>query len=70
MPHSLSDVYITVHLDIDINGEPITRIINAQAEMEVPENTEGKIHLHLHLDGMELARILYPAICEIATKQM
>ena len=57
----LSTITVQVHLDIDLNDEPITHVLEMPASME-PMEKNGGLTVHLHLDGKKLARALAPYI--------
>lgn len=67
---SLGTVTVAVHLDIDLNGEPITRMV------EMPATYENRVHdeprglsVHLHLDGKQLAKALLPELVQLIREQ-
>ena len=55
-------ITVQVHLDIDLNGEPITHVLEMPASIENPAATNRGLVVHLHLDGRTLAKALLPHI--------
>jgi hypothetical protein len=54
---ALDEVTIKLHLDMTLNGEPITKILEAPAEMEELKGTHGMV-IHLHLDADKFAKVM------------
>lgn len=53
------EITICVHLDMELNGEPITRVLTMPASVEPIGEREG-LHVHLDLDAHKLAEALLP----------
>lgn len=71
MPSKISDLTVTVHLDIDLNGEPVTQVLSMPATMELPERRfQPGMTLHLHLDAAKLAKALLPDLLKLMSQQM
>ena len=56
-----ADVTVKVHFDIDLDGEPITHLMEMPAAVEDMGKDKG-LTVHLHLDGRKLATALLPHI--------
>jgi hypothetical protein len=62
------DATVKVQLDIDVNGEPITRLYSQSASMESLKDTPGGLVVHLHIDAAKLAEVLYPEFVKLTTQ--
>lgn len=56
---------VAVHLNIDLNGEPITRVLNMPASMAPIGSVHDGLHIYLDLDGRKLAEALLPHIAPL-----
>lgn len=56
-----NEVTVTVHLNIDLNGEPITRVLNMPASI-APFDKQDGIHIYLDLSARALADALLPYV--------
>jgi hypothetical protein len=65
----ISKVTVTVHLDIDLCGEPVTHVLKMPAEIE-PLSNHGGMTVHLHLDAAQLAKALYPELVKVMRQQL
>ena len=63
---SISDTTVTVHLDFDLNGEPVTHTMRTPASVE---SDKRGMTLHLHLDGAQLAKALLPELMALIRQQ-
>ena len=50
---------LTIHLDFDLNGEPVTRYLTMPGEVEDMKKGRG-LTVHLHIDGRKLAKAILP----------
>lgn len=58
---SIGSATIKVHLDIDLDGEPVTHLMEMPASVEDMDEHKG-LTVHLHLDARKLAKALAPHI--------
>ena len=63
---SISDTTVTVHLDFDLNGEPVTHLMRTPASVE---SDRRGMTVHLHLDGAQLAKALLPELMRLIQQQ-
>jgi hypothetical protein len=57
---------VTINLEIMLNGEPITHVIEAPAKV----SSKGKgVQVYLDLDGQKLAQTLVPLVVDEITRQ-
>lgn len=67
---NLNDMTVTVHLDIDLNGEPVTQVLEMPATVEVPKRRfQPGMTVHLHLDAAKLAKALMPELAKLARRE-
>ena len=59
------DATVQVHLHIDVNGQPITHVFSQPASMEPLSDTPQGLAVHLHLDAVKLAEVLYPEFVKL-----
>lgn len=70
MASTVSELTVTVHFDIDLNGEPVTHVLSMPATMELPERRyQPGMTLHMHLDGAQLAKALLPELMRLIHEQ-
>lgn len=70
MASRMSELTVQVHLDIDLNGEPVTRVLSMPATMELPERRyQPGMTVHLHLDAAKLAKALLPELLPLLHAQ-
>lgn len=62
----VSDLTVQVHLDIDVNGEPVTHLLRLPASVE--SDKQG-MTVHLHLDAAQLAKALLPELTKLLHQQ-
>ena len=60
------DTTISVHLDFDLNGEPVTHLLRTPASIE---SDKRGMTIHLHLDGAQLAKALLPELMALLRQQ-
>jgi len=66
MASNATALTVKVSLDIDVNGEPVTRLLEMPASIE---QHERGMTVHLHLDMARLARALAPELTKILYEQ-
>ena len=60
----MGEITVTVHLDMDINGQPVEHIYSEPATMEPLDKHQG-LTVHLHLDAAKLAKAIYPELAKL-----
>lgn len=66
---SVNDLTVQVHLEIDLNGEPVTRVLSMPASMEPFDKASGGMTVHLHLDAAKIAKALLPELMRLISQQ-
>lgn len=61
---SISELTVKIHLDVDLNGEPVTHILEMPATYEGMTKSQPGMTLHLHLDAAKLAKALLPELAK------
>ena len=61
-----NEVTLHVTLDVDLNGEPVTRLLRTPASVE---SARAGMTVHLHLDGAQLAKALLPELMRLIQQQ-
>lgn len=70
MASKIADLMVAVHLDIDLNGEPVTHVLEMPATMELSERRyQPGMTVHLHLDARKLAKALLPDLLALLHEQ-
>ena len=59
---------LAIHLDFDLNGEPVTHFLKVPAQLEDMNNGAG-LTVHLHIDARELARVILREMPSITREQ-
>ena len=61
-----SELTVVVHLNIDLNGEPVTHVLNMPASLQ--ESANG-LHVFLDINSRALAKALLPDILALIRQE-
>ena len=64
MAKSVGDLTVSLHIDIDVDGQPVTELMQVPATMR--DMGGDGIHIHLSLDAAKLAQVIMPHIVKQA----
>ena len=65
----INKLTVTIHFDIDLNGEAVTHVLEMPATWEGLDKKQPGMTLHLHLDAAKLAEAIYPELMKVIQRK-